>query len=167
MRWHFKITSLMTVYSTVYSDADQRKHQSSTSLAFVREIHQWLVNSPQKGPVMWKMFPLDDVVMGIKSIDWWDAFRKTATPQNTMKKQMCIITNISLYSWPGHMISKYYLKETSRSPQSVRNHGSNHNTTCTHITTWSTDRQVNSMSIRDRWMPVTWESQISAEILMT
>ena len=30
-----QITSLMVVYSTVYSDADQRKHQSSASLAFV------------------------------------------------------------------------------------------------------------------------------------
>ena len=30
------ITSLTIVYSTVYSGADQRKHQSSTSLAFVR-----------------------------------------------------------------------------------------------------------------------------------
>ena len=30
-----QITSLTTVYSTVYSDADQRKHQSSVSLAFV------------------------------------------------------------------------------------------------------------------------------------
>ena len=29
-----QITSLTIVYSTVYSDADQRKHQSSTSLAF-------------------------------------------------------------------------------------------------------------------------------------
>ena len=31
-----QITSLTIVYSTVYSDADQRKHQSSASLAFVR-----------------------------------------------------------------------------------------------------------------------------------
>ena len=30
-----QITSLMIVYSTVYSDADQRKHQSSESLDFV------------------------------------------------------------------------------------------------------------------------------------
>ena len=30
-----QITSLTIVYSTVYSDADQRKHQSSVSLAFV------------------------------------------------------------------------------------------------------------------------------------
>ena len=33
-------TSLTVVYSTVYSDADQRKHQSSASLAFVWGIHR-------------------------------------------------------------------------------------------------------------------------------
>ena len=33
-----QITSLAIVYSIVYSDADQRKHQSSASLAFVREF---------------------------------------------------------------------------------------------------------------------------------
>ena len=32
----FQITSLTIVYSIVYSDADQRKHQSSASLAFER-----------------------------------------------------------------------------------------------------------------------------------
>ena len=41
-----QITSLTIVYSTVYSDADQRKHQSSASLAFVRGIHRWPVNFP-------------------------------------------------------------------------------------------------------------------------
>ena len=35
-----QITSLMVVYSIVYWGADQRKHQSSTSLAFVRGIHR-------------------------------------------------------------------------------------------------------------------------------
>ena len=34
----FQITSLTIVYSTIYSGADQRKHQSSASLAFVREF---------------------------------------------------------------------------------------------------------------------------------
>ena len=47
-----QINSLTTVYSTVYSDADQRKHQSSASLAFV---HQWAVTR--------KMFPFHDVIM--------------------------------------------------------------------------------------------------------
>ena len=36
----FKITSLTIVYLTVCSGADQRKHQSSVSLAFVRGIHR-------------------------------------------------------------------------------------------------------------------------------
>ena len=58
-----QITSLTIIYSTVYSDADQRKHQSSASLAFVRGIHWWLVNSPHKGPVTQKMFPFDDVIV--------------------------------------------------------------------------------------------------------
>ena len=58
-----QITSLTIVYSTVYSDADQRKHQSSASLAFVWGIHRGPVNSPHKWPVTRKMFPLDDVIM--------------------------------------------------------------------------------------------------------
>ena len=51
------------VYSTVYSGVDQRKHQSSASLAFVWGIHRGLENSPHKGPVTRKMFPFDDVIM--------------------------------------------------------------------------------------------------------
>ena len=46
-----QITSLTIVYSTVYSDADQREYQSSASLAFVRGIHRGSVNSPHKWPV--------------------------------------------------------------------------------------------------------------------
>ena len=57
-----QITSLTIVYSTVYSGADQRKHQSSASLAFVRGIHWWPMNSLHKGPVMRKMFPFDDII---------------------------------------------------------------------------------------------------------
>ena len=60
-----QITSLTIVYSIVYSDADQRKHQSSASLAFVRGIHRGPVNSPHKWPVTRKMFPFDDVIMVI------------------------------------------------------------------------------------------------------
>ena len=58
-----KITSLTIVCSPVYAGADQRKHQSSASLAFVRGIHRWQVNSPHKWPVTRKMFRSDDVIM--------------------------------------------------------------------------------------------------------
>ena len=58
-----QINSLTIVYSTVFSGADQRKHQSSASLAFVWGIHRWSVNSPHKWPVTRKMSPFDDVIM--------------------------------------------------------------------------------------------------------
>ena len=58
-----QITSLTIVYSTVYTGADQRKHQSPASLAFVRGIHRGPVNSPHKWPVTRKLFPFDDVIM--------------------------------------------------------------------------------------------------------
>ena len=56
-------TSITVVYSIFYSGVDQRKHQSSASLAFVRGIHRGPVNSPHKRPVTRKMFPFDDVIM--------------------------------------------------------------------------------------------------------
>ena len=55
-----QISSLTIVYATVYSGANQRKHQSSVPLAFVRGIHQRSVNAPHKGPVTRKMYPCDD-----------------------------------------------------------------------------------------------------------
>ena len=58
-----QITSLTIVYSIVYSDADQRNHQSSASLAFVWGIHRGPVNSPHKWPITRKMFSFDDVIM--------------------------------------------------------------------------------------------------------
>ena len=58
-----QITRLTIVYSTVFSGADQRKHQSSASLAFVRGIHQWPVKSPHKGSVTRNMFLFDDAIM--------------------------------------------------------------------------------------------------------
>ena len=56
-----QITSLRIVCSPIYSGADQRKHQSSSSLVFVQGIQHWPVNSSHKGPVMQKMFPFDDM----------------------------------------------------------------------------------------------------------
>ena len=65
-----QITSLAIVFSTVYLDIDQRKHQSSASLAFVWGIHRGPVNSPHKWPVMWKMFPFDDGIMNALDKAW-------------------------------------------------------------------------------------------------
>ena len=63
-----QITSLTIVYSTVYSNADQRKYLSSASPAFVRGLHRRPVNSPHKWPVTRKMFPFNVVIMGLSII---------------------------------------------------------------------------------------------------
>ena len=62
-----QITSPTIIYSVGYSGVDQRKHQSSATLAFVRGIHRGPVNSPHKESVTRKMFPFDDVIM-VRSI---------------------------------------------------------------------------------------------------
>ena len=53
-----QITGATSVYSTVCSGADQRKHRISASLAFVRGIHRSPVNSPHKGQQRGKCFYL-------------------------------------------------------------------------------------------------------------
>ena len=58
-----RITGVTVVHSTVCSGVDQRKHQSSASLTFVRGIHRSRVHSPHKRPVTRKMFPFHDVSM--------------------------------------------------------------------------------------------------------
>ena len=64
-----QITCVSIVCSTVCSGADQRKHQSTASLAFVSGIHRWPLDSHHKGPVTWKMFPFDDVITNPESYD--------------------------------------------------------------------------------------------------
>ena len=58
-----QIVGVSIVCSAVCSRTDQRKYQNSASLAFVRGIHRWPMNSPHKWPVTQKMFPFDDVIM--------------------------------------------------------------------------------------------------------
>ena len=76
--WHYyvvilsaiasQINSLTIVYSTVYSDADQRKHQSSASLAFVR------LNSPVTGE-----FPAQRASNAENVSIWWRRHGRHAT----------------------------------------------------------------------------------------
>ena len=63
-RWRLKSpASRLFTQSFIQAHTDQRKHQSSTSLAFLWGIHRWPVNSPHKGPVTRKMYLFDDVIM--------------------------------------------------------------------------------------------------------
>ena len=84
-----QITSLTIVYSTVYSGTDKRKHQSSASLAFVRGIHRWPVNSPHKWPVTRKMFPFDDVII------------------------VYIIVSDSVWQWSAYLQNTWHLQKSN------------------------------------------------------
>ena len=59
----FRITGVSIVCSAVCSGSHQIQHKRSASLAFVRGIHRWPMDSPHKGPVTRKMFPFDYVIM--------------------------------------------------------------------------------------------------------
>ena len=63
-----QIASLTIVYSTVYLGADQRKHESSASLTFVRGIHRWPVKFPHKWSVTRKMLPFHEVIMYLPAL---------------------------------------------------------------------------------------------------
>ena len=71
-----QITGVSIVWSTLWSGADQRKHQRSASLAFVKGIQRWQGNSPHKRLVTRKMVPFDNVIMSIHKYhslfsQWW------------------------------------------------------------------------------------------------
>ena len=98
------ITSLAIVYPTVYSDTDQRKHQSSVSVAFVRGILRWPVNSSYKGPVTRKMFAFDDVIMIRCKICWLPHISQLTRLQNLMFKPWKLLHSLDYCdSAHGHM----------------------------------------------------------------
>ena len=71
-----QISGISIICSTVCSGADQRKHQSCASMAFVRGIHRWRW---RWFPLTWKMFPFDDVIMHVwaktRSNNYWHCER--------------------------------------------------------------------------------------------
>ena len=97
-----QLFSLTSVYSIVYSSADQRKHQSSASLAFVWGLHRSPVNSPHKWPVTRKMFPFDDVIMmPLKMQEGWkeSIFNSYDNNVTGCHKEIIFRSMKSLRSW--------------------------------------------------------------------
>ena len=78
-----QITSFMIVYATIYTGADQRKHQS--------------VNSPHKRPVTLKMLPFNDVIMLAKATNWWHAPSKENDHILRDSRQACFSKNAQLF----------------------------------------------------------------------
>ena len=75
-----------SIFSIVYSGAEQRKQQSSASLRFIRGNHRWPVKFPHKGPVMRKMFPFHDILMRQQPITWTNQW-SSGTPDTCRRHQ--------------------------------------------------------------------------------
>ena len=109
-----QINSLTIVYSTVYSGADQRKHQSGASLAFVRGIHRSPVNSPHKGPVTRKMFPFDDVIMTLPEYEYLITHPNCSCLRNSPA--------IAIFSFTHHDLGPLLLTWFDINPSWIRNY---------------------------------------------
>ena len=111
-----QITGISIVCST-----DQRKYQSSASLAFVQRTHQWLVNSTHKRPVTQKMFPFDDIMFRPQHVNrsWpsdtiWQHRSGLSLPQvmacylmapsHDLGQYWLIISKVKWYSSEGNFI---------------------------------------------------------------
>ena len=118
-----QITRLTIVYSAVYSAADQRKHQSSASLAFVRGIprSRWIVNDREAGDLRRNRAHYDVSVM-IKTImsEWMGILvaslqcsRRIATVHSPLHfgKQPCLCQFgfLSLYQYHGSVSYTEYI----------------------------------------------------------
>ena len=100
-------------FSTAYSD--QRKHQSSASLALVRGIHRGPVNSPHKWLVTRKMFPFDDVIMttfevlGLLIVPWTLVYCKCTAVVCVLLHLQPWVYSLSLRD--EDLILKFYLSK--------------------------------------------------------
>ena len=93
------ITSRTIVYSIVYSDIDQRKHQSSASLAFVWGIHRdrWIPRT--KGQLRGKCFHLMTssycIVINLTSADIFMCINSN----NTFISALFVAFVLQIHSW--------------------------------------------------------------------
>ena len=85
-----QITSLTIVYSTDHSEAHQRKHQRSASLASVRGIHRGAVNSPAQ------------MASNAENVSIWWRHHEYAVPATDQSQELySAVVNITHYSWLG------------------------------------------------------------------
>ena len=88
-----QITSLTVVYSTVYSDADQRKHQSSASLAFVWGIHRdrWIPRTKgQLRGICFHLMTSSWTISIIKKIHQWQMVAQVSNSLVTCELILCL-----------------------------------------------------------------------------
>ena len=148
-----QITSVSIVYSTVYPGADQRKHESSASLVFVRGIHRWPVNSPHKGPVTRKMFPFDDVIMGQDCCRHLDCWQATSHYLNLWWPKLMTYKCVTRPQWEVNFVfhwCKKYLKQQ--------------NTLNSHFTQNENGINLQAFCIEMHWLLTHWNSILNCHL---
>ena len=99
-----QITSLTVVYSIVYSDADERKHQSSASLAFMWGIHRdrWIPRT--KGQLRGKCFHLMTSSWLLKLPSYIPGANKLWGKPTLNHYKATVPRGLSGVRWPGHIL---------------------------------------------------------------
>ena len=108
----YQITSVSMLCSTVCSGADQTKHKSSASLAFLRGIHWCTVNSSHKGPVTRKMFWFGDIIMTSPG-PWFNM----KMPLNQYRNSHCGDKTILRLSYLHNGVRQHLYTESGPKPQ--------------------------------------------------
>ena len=154
------ITSLTILYSTVYSDADQREHQSSASLAFVRGIHRGRHHGIHKR--LWattsKHLTFNDKCINVKikgiSQNWLNWLSITAyTYEYIVKKIVRISTQWK--TWWRHQMETFprywpFVRGFHRSPVNSTHNGQwrgalMFSLICAWTSSWANNRDVGDL----------------------
>ena len=102
---------------------DQRKHQSSALLAFVRGIHRWPVNSPHTWPVTRKMFPFDDVIMNQATTKQNANSNRVHNSGDTLWRYNTEVVHNPWWAVGSHMTFRVVINSRMMYPQvMIRNH---------------------------------------------
>ena len=109
-------TSLTSAYSTVHSGADQRKHQSSASLAFVRGIHR----SPAQMASNAENFPPDDDIMCDAKFGLLIRVCHVAALPPTHMFTVTTLSNEGHWCWQAALIASSHRNRLTCSPNSRR-----------------------------------------------
>ena len=95
MPWRLKSAASLLFTEAFIKAQIKENDQCSASLAFVRRIHRWPVNSPHEEPVTRKMFPFNDVIMDL----YLTQCNRKLTPQ---------YLNVAMQSMWSRWFTKYY-----------------------------------------------------------
>ena len=108
LQWHpnegngvFKSPKNSIVYSAICSDTNQRKLQSSASLAFVRGIHWWPVNTPHKGEYVSIWWCLQVSHHNWVTLTWLTAKSRSNLFFAIMASKIKIKSLNMVYRWPA------------------------------------------------------------------